>query len=214
MTSEAEQFDQEAGAYEAGRCRPSVVEAIEERAEVGSGKLIGHVRQALDRAIPLPAGEREVVAQNVCGDALHWVVRTVVGGFQSSAVRLARSSRRASRSGRYVWRMTEMEEELSITHIVTHGLLHNRRSWAVAHPVLPLDTLASMSERRNAFPFWPEGYEALQRLHGLVEQSGLERELLELVKLRASQINRCAYCIDMHSKDPECKERLSSGSTH
>jgi AhpD family alkylhydroperoxidase len=34
-----------------------------------------------------------------------------------------------------------------------------------------------------------------------VEQSGLERPLLELVKIRASQINGCAYCIDMHTKE-------------
>jgi len=34
-----------------------------------------------------------------------------------------------------------------------------------------------------------------------VEQAGLERPLLELVKIRASQINGCAYCIDMHTKD-------------
>jgi AhpD family alkylhydroperoxidase len=34
-----------------------------------------------------------------------------------------------------------------------------------------------------------------------VEASGLERSLLELVKIRASQINGCAYCIDMHTKD-------------
>src|SRR6187401_104379 len=34
-----------------------------------------------------------------------------------------------------------------------------------------------------------------------VEQSGLERPLLELVKIRASQINGCAFCVDMHTKD-------------
>jgi len=39
---------------------------------------------------------------------------------------------------------------------------------------------------------------ALQRE---VETSGLEHSLLELVKIRASQINGCAYCIDMHTKD-------------
>ncbi|HEX7127346.1 MAG TPA: carboxymuconolactone decarboxylase family protein [Thermodesulfobacteriota bacterium] len=39
---------------------------------------------------------------------------------------------------------------------------------------------------------------ALQRE---VEASGLEHRLLELVKIRASQMNGCAYCIDMHTKD-------------
>lgn len=55
--------------------------------------------------------------------------------------------------------------------------------------------------RKGTFEFWPEGYASLQRLHELVKESGLEPELLELVKMRASQINGCAYCIDMHSKD-------------
>jgi AhpD family alkylhydroperoxidase len=42
---------------------------------------------------------------------------------------------------------------------------------------------------------------ALLHLSHEVEISGLERPLLELVKIRASQINGCAYCIDMHTKD-------------
>jgi AhpD family alkylhydroperoxidase len=43
--------------------------------------------------------------------------------------------------------------------------------------------------------------QALLRLGHAVETSGLERSLLELVKIRASQINGCAYCLDMHTKD-------------
>jgi AhpD family alkylhydroperoxidase len=42
---------------------------------------------------------------------------------------------------------------------------------------------------------------ALLALSRESEQSGLERGLLHLVKIRASQINGCAYCIDMHTKD-------------
>jgi AhpD family alkylhydroperoxidase len=48
------------------------------------------------------------------------------------------------------------------------------------------------------------GAKTTQALFGLsqaVEQSGLEHSLLELVKIRASQINGCAYCLDMHTKD-------------
>ena len=45
-----------------------------------------------------------------------------------------------------------------------------------------------------------------------MRQSGLEKPLLELVRLRASQINGCAYCIDMHTKDAraagETEQRL------
>jgi AhpD family alkylhydroperoxidase len=69
-----------------------------------------------------------------------------------------------------------------------------------------------MSERNSAFRFWPEGYGSLQTPSDLVKQSGLEPELLELVKMRTSQINGCAYCIDMHSKDAringEAEQRL------
>ena len=46
-------------------------------------------------------------------------------------------------------------------------------------------------------PFGPDGYQSLHRLSEIVKGSGLEPELLELVKMRASQINGCAYCIDM-----------------
>jgi AhpD family alkylhydroperoxidase len=49
-------------------------------------------------------------------------------------------------------------------------------------------------------------------LQKYVEASGLEAPLLELVKMRASQINGCAYCLDMHSKDAraagETEQRL------
>jgi AhpD family alkylhydroperoxidase len=62
------------------------------------------------------------------------------------------------------------------------------------------------------FRSWPEGYQALERLSGLVRASGLEPALIELVKMRASQINGCAYCIDLHSKDAraagETEQRL------
>lgn len=47
----------------------------------------------------------------------------------------------------------------------------------------------------------PEGYRAMAGLQRYITNSGLEHSLLELVKIRASQINGCAYCIDMHTKD-------------
>lgn len=56
-------------------------------------------------------------------------------------------------------------------------------------------------QRKRLFRSWPDGYDALARLSARVTASGLEAPLLELVKLRASQVNGCAYCIDMHSKD-------------
>jgi AhpD family alkylhydroperoxidase len=47
----------------------------------------------------------------------------------------------------------------------------------------------------------PEGYHIIATLNRFVRNCGLEHPLLELVKIRASQINGCAYCIDMHTKD-------------
>ena len=58
----------------------------------------------------------------------------------------------------------------------------------------------------------PGAVKAMLAMQAYVTQSGLEPSLLELVKLRASQINGCAYCIDMHSKDAraggETEQRL------
>ncbi len=47
----------------------------------------------------------------------------------------------------------------------------------------------------------PAALHAMLGLEHVVDESTLEPELLDLVKLRASQLNGCAYCLDMHSKD-------------
>jgi len=58
----------------------------------------------------------------------------------------------------------------------------------------------------------PEGDKAMMGLHRFVRDCGLDHGLLELVKLRASQLNGCAHCIDMHTKelraDGESEQRL------
>jgi AhpD family alkylhydroperoxidase len=58
----------------------------------------------------------------------------------------------------------------------------------------------------------PQGAKVMADLHAYVHICGLEPALLELVKLRASQINGCAHCIDMHTKelraDGESEQRL------
>ncbi len=58
----------------------------------------------------------------------------------------------------------------------------------------------------------PAGYAAMSALNRYVHDCGLEPSLLELVKIRASQINGCAFCIDMHTKDAraqgETEQRL------
>ena len=51
----------------------------------------------------------------------------------------------------------------------------------------------------------PGALEAMYGLEKYVRQSGLEPALLELVKLRASQINGCAFCVDMHTKDARAR---------
>lgn len=58
-----------------------------------------------------------------------------------------------------------------------------------------------MEPRLNYARLAPEAARALYGLGTYLAASGLEHPLLELVKIRASQINGCAYCIDMHTKD-------------
>lgn len=52
----------------------------------------------------------------------------------------------------------------------------------------------------------PEAYSAMVHLEAVVRHSGIDPKLLELVKIRASQLNGCAFCIDMHTKDARAKE--------
>ncbi len=68
-------------------------------------------------------------------------------------------------------------------------------------------------EQRLAYgEFGQGGVAALGKLEAYVRHSGLEHSLLELVKMRASQLNACGYCLDMHSKDAraagETEQRL------
>lgn len=51
---------------------------------------------------------------------------------------------------------------------------------------------------RNAAP---DAMNAMSNLHAYVGHCGLDHKLLELIKLRASQINGCAWCMDMHTKE-------------
>ena len=58
----------------------------------------------------------------------------------------------------------------------------------------------------------PQGEKAMMGLHMFVRNCGLDHALLELIKLRASQLNGCAHCIDMHTKelraDGESEQKL------
>src|SRR5438132_13142351 len=55
--------------------------------------------------------------------------------------------------------------------------------------------------RLNAYKAAPDAMRAVQRVESYIQQCGLEKSLIELVKMRASQINGCAYCLHVHSTD-------------
>lgn len=69
-----------------------------------------------------------------------------------------------------------------------------------------------MKPRMEYWKAAPGGYKAMMALDAYLKESGLEKTLLHMIKLRASQMNGCAYCIDMHWKDAraagESEQRL------
>jgi AhpD family alkylhydroperoxidase len=69
-----------------------------------------------------------------------------------------------------------------------------------------------MKARLNPYAAAPETMKAIAAIEPVIAASGLEASLIELVKTRASQINGCAFCIHMHTKDArahgETEERL------
>lgn len=69
-----------------------------------------------------------------------------------------------------------------------------------------------MTQRIDFMKLAPDAVKAMLGLETYVRHSGLEQSLLDLVKMRVSQINGCAYCLDMHSKDAraagETEQRL------
>lgn len=58
-----------------------------------------------------------------------------------------------------------------------------------------------MQPRFNFAKVSPAAYKAVVALEQYVQESSLERRFIHLIKLRASQINGCAYCVDMHVKE-------------
>ena len=69
-----------------------------------------------------------------------------------------------------------------------------------------------MEPRLDVTKLAPDALQSLYALEKYLAKSGLDHRLMLLVKMRASQINGCAYCIDMHSKDAralgETEQRL------
>jgi len=71
-----------------------------------------------------------------------------------------------------------------------------------------------MKPRINIAHVSPAAYKAVLGLEQYVRSTGIDPGILELIKIRASQINGCAYCIDMHTKDAraagETEQRIYS----
>jgi AhpD family alkylhydroperoxidase len=69
-----------------------------------------------------------------------------------------------------------------------------------------------MNPRINFVKLAPEAYQAMAAMEQYLAKCGLEKGLMHMLKLRASQMNGCAYCIDMHWKDAraagESEQRL------
>jgi AhpD family alkylhydroperoxidase len=69
-----------------------------------------------------------------------------------------------------------------------------------------------MTARLNYVHAAPDAVRAMNALQAQAEKTSLEKPLLELVRMRVSQINGCAFCLDMHSKDAraggESEQRL------
>src|SRR5437660_9818423 len=98
-----------------------------------------------------------------------------------------------------MWRGSAWAEDCIASRRQRRGRLRKRCERVRCTPSLVVKEI-QMEARMELKKASPEGAKAIAQLHAFVRQCGLEEDLLELVKLRASQINGCAHCIDMHSK--------------
>ncbi|MBO0995968.1 carboxymuconolactone decarboxylase family protein [Bacillus sp. SD088] len=58
-----------------------------------------------------------------------------------------------------------------------------------------------MTQRMNYFELAPDAVKIMREMEKYTKKSGIERKLQELIKIRASQINGCAFCLNMHTAD-------------
>ncbi len=58
-----------------------------------------------------------------------------------------------------------------------------------------------MSARMNYYAQWPQALEKFVQLESVLKDSSLDSKLIHLIKIRASQLNGCTFCIDMHVKE-------------
>ncbi|MCL6524396.1 MAG: carboxymuconolactone decarboxylase family protein [Thermoflavifilum sp.] len=59
----------------------------------------------------------------------------------------------------------------------------------------------SAQQRIDLSAIAPEAYEAMRAQEAYIRKSGLDRKLYELIKIRASQINGCVFCLNMHTRE-------------
>lgn len=136
---------------------------------------------------------------------------------------MARSLERlAFFAGQVAGQITRREPAADIVAaMVREGDRHSRPAgkaqsqWLiVCHPINMRPKESSrMAQRINYARLAPSGIAALEALQFHVDGSGLDHALLELVKTRASQLNACAYCIDITPRMPAPPARASSVST-
>jgi AhpD family alkylhydroperoxidase len=81
----------------------------------------------------------------------------------------------------------------SLTHLIA--------SEERAVSTLPTNEEVSMQERFQPHKAYPDALKAMLALSQAVEKTGLAAQLIDLINYRVSQLNGCAYCLDMHSKD-------------
>jgi AhpD family alkylhydroperoxidase len=77
----------------------------------------------------------------------------------------------------------------------------SREAIAPYDPSIPNAKEHFMEPRLDFYKTSPDAIKAMLAFSAATEKLGLEKPLLELVKLRASQVNGCAFCVDMHAAD-------------
>lgn len=70
-----------------------------------------------------------------------------------------------------------------------------------------------MSQRVSYYEIAPEGMKIMMDMEKYTKQSSINRTTRELIKIRVSQMNGCAYCIDMHTSDARKMGKLNSEFT-
>jgi len=64
-----------------------------------------------------------------------------------------------------------------------------------------MENACMSSQRIDLLALAPEAYEAMRAIEAYIRKSGLDRRLYELIKIRASQINGCIFCLNMHTRE-------------